>query len=154
MCVSSAEIWACILWKLHLGVSGRAEVQVSVFRLSWKQHPPGLMAAPASLPSSQLTGRTTGGRRVRNVAGIPSCCINQQLREWLFTSASFSHRWLSLCYTTGGNHGHLHRDCETNSEASAGTLPVTSHECTWTLHPRVFIVHLPKSMYCLKYYCM
>lgn len=29
----------------------------------------------------QLTGRMTGGRRVRNVAGIPSCYINQQLYE-------------------------------------------------------------------------
>lgn len=62
---------------------------------------------PYEPAASRLTGRTTGGRRVRNVAGIPSCCINQQLREWLFTSASFSHRWLSLCYTTGGNDGNL-----------------------------------------------
>lgn len=51
----------------------------------------------------------TGGRRVRNVTGIPSCCINQQLFEWLHTSASFSHRWAvhALSYTTGGNDARL-----------------------------------------------
>ncbi len=54
-----------------------------------------LLCEPAAF---QQTGRMTGGRRVRNEAGIPSCCINQQLCEWLHTSASFSHRWLSLCY--------------------------------------------------------
>lgn len=126
-----------------------------------KQHPPGLTAAPCEPAASRLTGRTTGGRRVRNVAGIPSCCINQQLLDWLFTSASFSHRWPSLCYTTGGNDGHLFMishffSTETVKRILTPALghflsPSVSEPEYYTL---VYSLYIPKSLYCLKYHCI